>query len=71
MSESKTPSYRVYSLDSTFRILRGEWLTALHDQAAIAKAELKNLGSRWELWDGKRLVATDESSWAGPAASSC
>jgi hypothetical protein len=71
MSEAKTPSYRVYSLDSMSKILRGEWLTALHDQAAIATAKLENLGSKWELWDGNRLVATDERPWAGPAASVC
>lgn len=68
MSESKIPSYRVYSLDRMSKILRGDWLTAVHDQAAIAKAELENLGSKWELWDGSRLVATDDRSWAGPAA---
>ena len=54
---SRKPNYRLYSVDD-FYFLKSEWLEAADDQEAIAAAQAANPGSRCELWDGQRLVAT-------------
>lgn len=55
---SPQKTYRVYCFDSAHRVLTADWLEAADDAEAIAKAEAAGFGSKCELWDGRRLVAT-------------
>ena len=53
--------YRLYSFDLARSAVSADFLTAANDQEAIAKAEADGFGSKCEIWDGKRLVATLEA----------
>jgi len=49
--------YRLYAFDAARKIVSADWLSAMDDADAIAKAEAVGFGSKGEIWDGKRLVA--------------
>jgi len=50
-------TYRVYCFDAAHSIVSADWLEAVNDEDAIAKARDRGFGSRCEVWEGKRLVA--------------
>ena len=53
--------YRLYSFDLARSAVSADFLTAASDEDAIAQAEADGFGSKCEIWDGKRLVATLEA----------
>jgi hypothetical protein len=54
---TETRSYRLYCFDEARKIVLADWLKAIDDVDAIARAEAGGYGTRCELWDGRRLVA--------------
>lgn len=50
-------TYRVYTFDVERKDVGVEFLTAVDDSDAVAKAGAATEGSKCEIWDGKRLVA--------------
>ena len=50
--------YRVYCYDAAHQAVTADWIEAASDEEAIAKAEAAGFGSKCEIWDGKRLVAS-------------
>jgi hypothetical protein len=52
------PNYRLYRLDGVGKIVGADWLEAEDDRQALEDAEERAGGSRYELWDRKRLVST-------------
>lgn len=50
-------TYRIYRFDAERRILTADWLRAVDDADAIARAHATGFGSKCELWDGRRMVA--------------
>jgi hypothetical protein len=50
-------TYRVYCYDMALRSVSADFIQAVDDDDAIAKAEAAGFGSKCEIWDGKRLVA--------------
>jgi len=50
--------YRVYCYDAAHKIVTADWLDAIDDEAAIAAARELGFGTKCELWDGKRMVAS-------------
>jgi hypothetical protein len=55
---SPRKTYRIYCFDGVQRVVSADWLEAASDEEAIAKAEAAGFGSRCEIWDGRRLVAS-------------
>ena len=53
--------YRVYCYDGALMTLRGHILKARTDEEAIAEVKAGDFGSKCEICDGKRLVATLEA----------
>lgn len=53
-------TYRVCCFDGVRKIVTADLIEAGSDEAAIAKAEAQGFGSKCEIWDGGRLVATLE-----------
>ena len=51
-------SYRVYCYDGAHQVVTADWIEAASDEEAIAKAHAAGFGSKCEIWDGKRLVAS-------------
>lgn len=56
-----TRTYRLYCFDGEHMTLTGDTIEAPSDEAAIAIAEAQDFGSKCEIWEGKRLVATLEA----------
>ena len=54
---SPNRTYRVYCFDAARRMVTADFIEAVSDEDAIAKAESKGFGSKCEIWDGRRLVA--------------
>lgn len=54
---SPNKTYRVYCFDAARRMVTADFIDAVSDEEAIAKAEAKGFGSKCEIWDGRRLVA--------------
>jgi hypothetical protein len=54
-------SYRVYCYDAEHKVVTADFIEAASDEEAIAKAEAAGFGSKCEIWDGKRLVASLEA----------
>ena len=54
-------TYRLCRFDGALHDVSADWIEATSDEEAIAKAGSAD-GTRWELWDGRRLVA----SWTQP-----
>lgn len=51
------PAYRVYRLDGDGRISGADWIEAAADDSALEEAQRQSEGSsRYELWQGSRLV---------------
>jgi hypothetical protein len=50
-------TYRIYCYDLARKEVSADFLQAVDDADAIAKAEAAGFGSKCELWDGRRLVA--------------
>lgn len=46
----------MYRLGGDGRISAAEWIEAADDGAALADARRQAEGSRFELWEGKRLI---------------
>lgn len=53
--------YRIYCYDGQLMTLNGHSLRATTDAEAIAEVEAGDFGSKCEIWEGKRLVATLEA----------
>ena len=56
------PAYRFYRLDGAGKITAADWIAADSDEDALVHARQRVDGSRFELWDRKRLVARESSS---------
>lgn len=54
-------TYRIYCYDVGPRIVTAEFIEAVDDADAIARAQAAGFGSKCEIWDGKRLVAQLEA----------
>ncbi|HXH53385.1 MAG TPA: hypothetical protein VNH53_08165 [Sphingomicrobium sp.] len=54
-------TYRVYCYDAAEKTVHAEEIEARSDAEAIAAVEKLGFGTKCELWDGKRLVATLEA----------
>ena len=63
-------TYRVYSFDILRRQVSADFVNAVDDEEVISKARSAGLGSKCEIWDGKRLVAQLEWSAAEPRGAS-
>lgn len=50
-------NYRYYRLDGTGHLHGTEWLSGTGDEDAIAQLKAKHPDSKWEIWQGQRLVA--------------
>jgi hypothetical protein len=51
-------NYRYYCLDSTGKLHDAEWFSAESDDDAISRISEKHPGSKCEVWQGQRLVAS-------------
>ncbi|MCH8615828.1 hypothetical protein LZ016_06910 [Sphingomonas sp. SM33] len=49
-------AYRVYCLDGAGKVWAAEWIEAEDDSAALAAAREINGATRYEIWEGQRLV---------------
>ena len=54
-------TYRVYCYDATNRVVTADSLDAASDEEAIARVEAMGFGTKCEIWEGNRLVATLEA----------
>ena len=54
-------TYRVYCYDATDKVVTADWLDAASDEEAIARVEAMGFGTKCEIWEGNRLVATLEA----------
>ncbi|MBV9527361.1 hypothetical protein [Sphingomonas sp.] len=54
------PSYRLYRLDGTGKIVSAEWVEAADDDAAAQHARDQDLPVTCEMWERNRLVARIE-----------
>ena len=53
--------YRLYTFDLALSAVSADFIKAVSDEEAIAQTEAAGFGSKCEIWDGKRLVATLEA----------
>jgi hypothetical protein len=51
-------TYRVYCFDGAHAIVTADWLDAASDEEAIAKAKARGFGTKCEIWERSRLVAS-------------
>ena len=51
------PSYRLYRLDGSGKIVSAEWVDAEDDEAAAQEARDRALPVTCEMWERNRLVA--------------
>lgn len=51
------PSYRLYRLDGSGKIVSAEWVDAEDDAAAAQQARDRKLSVTCEMWERNRLVA--------------
>ncbi len=58
-------TYRVYRFDIERRQVSADFVNALNDDEVIGKAKSEGFGSKYEIWDGKRLVARFASEHNG------
>lgn len=54
-------TYRVYRFDMELRQVSADFVNALNDDEVIGKTKSAGFASKYEIWDGKRLVARFES----------
>jgi hypothetical protein len=50
-------TYRAYSYDGVHQILANDLIEAASDEDAIREAEAMGFGTKFEIWEGNRLVA--------------
>jgi hypothetical protein len=61
------PAYRIYKLDGDGRFATAEWVEADDDDAALDAARSSAMQvSRFELWQGNRLVVRINDAPPGP-----
>jgi hypothetical protein len=58
----RLPSYRLYRLDGAGKIIGADWIEAEGDDQAVREASGLAGGTRFELWDRRRLVAAPSRS---------
>jgi len=58
MSSPEKKAYRVYRYDAAHKAVTADFIDAASDEEAIAEAEAAGYGSKCEIWDDKRLVAS-------------
>jgi hypothetical protein len=51
-------TYRVYCFDRAHAIVTADWLDAATDEEAVAKARARGFGTKCEVWEHSRLVAS-------------
>lgn len=51
------PEYRLYAIDGAGKIHSAEWLQADSDEQAIEAVQQRDRSSKYELWQGGRLIA--------------
>lgn len=51
-------AYRIYCYDGARRIVTSDWIKADSDEEAVAKARQQGFGTKCEIWDRNRLVAS-------------
>jgi len=58
------PTYRLYRLDGTGKIVGAGWIEAEHDDEALRQAqdEARASGGTYELWERNRLVGRNRPS---------
>jgi hypothetical protein len=57
--------YRLYCFDGGNHVWAAEWLTAADDAEAVQTARQMNLGTKCEVWEGQRLVASIDRKSTG------
>ena len=57
---SPIKTYRIYCYDGAHAIVTADWIAAGSDEEAIAKAGARGFGTKCEIWDASRLVASLE-----------
>ena len=55
------PAYRLYRLDGAGKIMSADWIAADSDAEALQLLRDRVDGTRFELWERKRLVARSEN----------
>jgi hypothetical protein len=53
-------NYRLYCFDGGNHVRAAEWLLAADDADAVQTARRMDLGTKCEVWEGQRLVASIE-----------
>jgi len=53
-------TYRVYCYDGAHKVVTADWLEAASDDEAIAKAKARGFGTKCEIWERSRMVASLE-----------
>ena len=54
------PAYRLYRLDGAGKIMSADWIAADSDSEALRHVRDQINGTRYELWERKRLVAQSQ-----------
>ena len=54
------PAYRLYRLDGAGKIMSADWIDAEADADALRQVHERVNGTRFELWDRKRLVSQSD-----------
>jgi hypothetical protein len=54
-------TYRVCCFDAANAIVTADWIEAVSDEEAIAKATARGFGTKCEIWQDSRLVASLEN----------
>jgi hypothetical protein len=57
---SPLKTYRIYCYDAVMKTVSSDLIEAVSDEDAIAHAHAAGFGSKCEIWEGNRLVATLE-----------
>ena len=61
MGADALPTYRLYRLDGAGRITGAEWIEAVDDDEARARARSECASGRFELWERYRLVERENA----------
>ena len=56
------PSYRFYLLDGAGKIMGADWIDADDDERAVREARSRAGGTRYELWDRRRLISAPSTT---------
>ena len=55
-------TYRLYCFDGAHAIVTADWLDAASDEEAMKKAKARGFGTKCEIWERSRLVASLEEN---------